>query len=165
MNRTPNSEDMRINRDKITKGDKFLMCSQEHLSLAMKQLTPRAFEVYLCLMFNSNGYVYNFSPQHINELTGMCLETARKGRKELIDKGFAIPVAGKKSFYDFYETPQTTATTATKDDPISIANKALFENTTQQVGGYVEHIIMPRENRSKKKSALDEFFDPNTWLD
>ena len=115
MNRTPNSKDIRINRYRVGRDKPFLCSYIEPLMLAMRTLTPRAFEVYIYLLGNKNGYVLNYSPQHISEVTGMCLETARKAFKELEETEYLIPTAGRKSFYDFYGTP--------KNAPITENNK------------------------------------------
>ena len=104
----PNQKQIKINREIVQKNAaRFFLCAyQDNLSEAMKHLTHTGFKVYLALMFNRNGYSVEFSPAYVSQITGMCLDTARKGLKELETKHYLIPENDRKNLYNFYEVPQ-----------------------------------------------------------
>lgn len=104
----PNQKQIKINRELVKKNAvRFFLCAyQDNLSEAMKHLTHTGFKVYLALMFNRNGYAVEFSPAYISQITGMCVDTARKGLKELEAKHYLIPTNETKTLYNFYEVPQ-----------------------------------------------------------
>lgn len=80
-----------INRDTVAKGGKgkqFIVVYTDNLIDAMKRLSHTAFKVYLCLLFNKDQYSTEFSPEHISRIAGMCLDTARKAFKELLQCGY-----------------------------------------------------------------------------
>ncbi len=54
----------------------------------MMDLTASAFEVYVCLLFNVDGYVVRFSPENIHRMTGLCKDTIRKALAQLEQKGY-----------------------------------------------------------------------------
>ena len=164
MSRIPNIKDIKIRREKVYKSlnRPYLCCYSDTLYAAMKNLTHSAFKVYICLISNSNDYVLSYSPQHISDLTGLCVKTCRDGLKELIEKKYVVIVEGKQSLYTFYERPQTqpaATETAINNDPISIAHNALF-STTKPVGGYIPRLIKPREAEPRKPQLLD----PDEWI-
>ena len=72
----------------------------------MKKLTHTEFKVYVCLLFNKDGYTIDFSPAYIHELSGLNQDTIRKAFNALIDKGFLIKANDKETLFNFYETPQ-----------------------------------------------------------
>lgn len=104
----PNQKQIIINRELVKKNAVrlFLCAYLDNLSEAMKNLTHTGFKVYLALMFNRNGYAIEFSPAYISQITGMCVDTARKGLKELEAKEYLIPTNKTKTIYNFYEVPQ-----------------------------------------------------------
>lgn len=104
----PFQKTITINKEKVVKQSSrfFLCCYQDNIETAMKALTHTAFKVWICLMFNRDGYTIDFSPAYVSQTTGLCLDTARKAMKELIQKNFLIPANEKETIFNFYETPQ-----------------------------------------------------------
>lgn len=84
----------------------FLCCYQDNLQTAMKTLSHTGFKVYLSLLFNRDGYCIDFSPAYVSQITSLCLDTARKGLKELIQKNYLVPANDKETIFNFYETPR-----------------------------------------------------------
>ena len=106
MGQYPNQKRIIIHRENIEKGKgntrPFLIAYQDNLIYAMKLLTPAEFKVYLCLLFNKEGYSLDFSPEHIHEITGVCKDTIRKALNRLEELGFLEYDGNSK--YEFYES-------------------------------------------------------------
>lgn len=58
----------------------------------MLLLTPAAFKVYVCLLFNADGFKLRFSPENIRKMTGLCKDTIRKAMTQLELKGYLISI-------------------------------------------------------------------------
>ena len=101
----PNQKRISIQREEVKnakeKGRSFLTAYQDNLKEAMNTLTPAAFEVYICLLFNTNGYQLRFSPENIRKMTGLCKDTIRKAMAQMEKKGYIV---GKDVYnFVFYE--------------------------------------------------------------
>ena len=142
MSYYPNQKQITINRELVKKNTpRFFLCAyQDNLSEAMKNLSHTGFKVYLALMFNRDKYAIEFSPKYVSQITGMCLDTARKGLKELESKFYLLPSNETKTMYQFYETPHEEGITKRIYD----FNSGRFMNLTYQETmskyGYVEGI-------------------------
>lgn len=88
----PNQKRIKIQREIVNQvkdtGRNYLIAYQDNLLDAMKSLTPAAFKVYMCLLFNANGYILDFSPEHFSDMTGLCRDTVRKSLALLRSEGF-----------------------------------------------------------------------------
>lgn len=102
-----NKRTITINRETVTKynGRLFVCIYQDNVYGAMKILGKSAFEAYMILVGNKDKFNLDYSPAFISQVSGMCLETARKALSELEEKCFLI----KDNYgnYNFYETPKT----------------------------------------------------------
>lgn len=58
----------------------------------MVLLTPAAFKVYVCLLFNADGFKLRFSPENIKKMTGLCKDTIRKAMTQLEQFGYIISI-------------------------------------------------------------------------
>ena len=107
MDFIPNQKVVKINREKVirglTGGRLFLVAYQDNLLAAMKNLSHTAFKVYMWFLFQKDGYSVCYSPEYLHKAANMCKDTARKGMKELIEKGY---VDQNERGYDFYEYPR-----------------------------------------------------------
>ena len=103
----PNQKIIKINREKVDKGTgsgrNYLVAYQDNISAAMKSLSHTAFKVYMWFLFQKDGYSVCYSPEYLHKAANMCKDTARKGMKELIEKGY---VDQNERGYDFYEYPR-----------------------------------------------------------
>lgn len=107
MDFIPNQKVIKINREKVirglTGGRLFLVAYQDNLLAAMKTLSHTAFKVYMYFLFQKDGYSVCYSPEYLHKAANMCKDTARKGMKELIEKGY---IDQNERGYDFYEYPR-----------------------------------------------------------
>jgi len=106
MGQYPNQKRIIIHRESVenAKGNTrpYLIAYQDNLLDAMRLLTAAEFKIYLCLLFNKDGYPLDFSPEHIHNLTGVCKDTIRKALNRLEQLGFLEYDGNSK--YDFYES-------------------------------------------------------------
>ena len=88
----PNQKQITIIRENVEKtkntGRLYLIAYQDNLIEAMNLLSPAAFKVYVCLLFNKDGYKVEFSPEHLKRMTGLCKDTVRKAVGQLINCGY-----------------------------------------------------------------------------
>lgn len=73
---------------------------------AMKNLTPRAFEIWLYLAKNQNNYTFSFSPLSVQKETGIPKKTVQDCIRVLIENNYLIQRNDDSNIYDFYEIPQ-----------------------------------------------------------
>lgn len=87
-----NQKQIVINREIVENSKSFsrpyLIAYQDNLKQAMLDLTPAAFKVYVCLLFNADGFKLDFSPEHIKDMTGLCKDTIRKSMTLLELRGY-----------------------------------------------------------------------------
>ena len=88
----PNQKQVKVIREmpKQTKDNNrpYLVAYIDNLKEAMVLLTPAAFKVYVCLLFNADGFKVRFSPENIRKMTGLHKDTIRKAMTQLEEKGF-----------------------------------------------------------------------------
>lgn len=125
----PNQKQIKINRELVEKsnGRLFLVAFQDNISEAMITLSHTGFKVYMSLIFNKNNYCLEYSPKYVSQITGMCLDTARKGLKELQTKGYLIPTDDREKFYNFYEVRRYTKINIQKE------KREFIDNDTGEV--------------------------------
>lgn len=109
----PNQKRVVIFRDNVkdvkNSGRPFLVAYQDNLLDAMNALTPAAFKLYVCLLFNADGFILRFSPENIHKMTGICKDTVRKAMTQLEEKGYLEYVDNGK--YNFKENPNIKTNT------------------------------------------------------
>ena len=113
----PNQKRVVIHRELVKgkeKGRPFLTAYQDNLLTAMNALTPAAFKLYVCLLFNTDGFPLRFSPENLHKLTGLCKDTIRKAMTQLETNGYLEYVDNGK--YNFYENPNTKPNTIIFDE-------------------------------------------------
>lgn len=77
---------------------------------AARNLSDRAYKLYVRMMLHQDGHAYALSPVEINRSIGMSDKRYRDAVRELIDKGYLVQSAKHKSLYTIYEHPE-------KDNP------------------------------------------------
>ena len=85
MPKYPNQKHLKVNKELIPI---YTAVTQLDWIDARKRLTPTAFDLYLWIATNENGYEFDFSPQEVANTGLMDASTARKARKQLEDRGF-----------------------------------------------------------------------------
>ena len=102
----PNQKQVKVIRENVPKNTTnraFLVAYQDNLKEAMLCLTPAAFKVYVCLLFNADGFKLRFSPENIRGMTGLCKDTIRKAMTQLEQRGYLKCIEYCK--YVFKENP------------------------------------------------------------
>ena len=70
---------------------------------AAKELSDRAFKLYVRLNLNKDGFTFALSPALILKEIGVKDDTCRRAVKELISKGYLIETDRQANFFDFFE--------------------------------------------------------------
>lgn len=73
---------------------------------AARNLSDRAYKLYVRMMLHQDKYKYALSPVEINHAIGMSDKRYREGVKELIKKGYLVQSTEHKNLYTIYEYPQ-----------------------------------------------------------
>ena len=81
-------------------------CNVEATLCAAKELSDRAFKLYIRLNLHQDGHTYALSPVAIQADIGMSDKRYREAVKELTEKGYLVQNEKHKSLYVFYEFPQ-----------------------------------------------------------
>ena len=109
----PNQKQVKIIRETVEKskenGRPYLIAYCDNLKEAMLSLTPAAFKVYVCLLFNADGFKLRFSPENIHKITGLCKDTIRKAMTQLEQKGYLKSIDWYR--YVFTENRKSTSNT------------------------------------------------------
>lgn len=96
----PNQKQITIIRENVEKskttGRLYLIAYQDNLIEAMNLLSPAAFKVYVCLLFNKDSYKIEFSPEHLRRVTGLCKDTIRKAIGQLMRFGYIEEIRENK---------------------------------------------------------------------
>ena len=101
-----NQKEIKINRKKINSTNgKYMIAYQDDIKAAMNSLSKSAFIVYIYLLFNKDGYKFDYSPAHIAGETGISKESARNALKELEEESYIVNHG--KNHYEFYEEKKT----------------------------------------------------------
>lgn len=81
-------------------GDIFLMLKWEDCVNAGKELSGTAFNLYLYLAKNNDGYNFYFSPAHFCEMYGVSDRTYRNARDKLFEKGYLKEGDNNNVYFD-----------------------------------------------------------------
>lgn len=103
--RYPNQKQIVVYRENVERsketGRPYLIAYHDNLLAAMNDLTAAEFKVYLFMLFNTDGYKFDFSPALFEEKTGVCKDTIRKAMATLEKRGYLRYVDNNK--YEFSE--------------------------------------------------------------
>lgn len=125
-------------------GKTFLMVYEDVITQASRNIKGEvAFKLFLYLLANQDNFSLIYSPQHFANTYGVCLDSAKKAIKALMDVGYIQQVSNL--LYSFYENP-------------ILAKPAL------KVGRRVVHIIDADtgEYLSYTLAELVDYFDGDT---
>lgn len=81
-------------------------CNIEATLTAAKDLSDRAFKMYIRMNLHQDGYSYALSPTATEHETGMSEKRYRLAVQELISKGYLVQHEKHKFIYYFYEYPR-----------------------------------------------------------
>lgn len=81
-------------------------CNIEATLMAARDLSDRAFKMYIRMNLHQDGYSYALSPAATEHETGMSEKRYRLAVQELISKGYLVQHEKHKFIYYFYEYPR-----------------------------------------------------------
>lgn len=83
------------------------ICNIDATLTAAKELTDRAFKLYLRMSLHQDGYTYALSPVEICNSIGMSDKRYRDAVNELIAKKYLVQSEDHKNVFVFYENPHS----------------------------------------------------------
>lgn len=147
-------------------------CNVEATLLAAKELSDRAFKLYIRMNLHQDNHTYALSPVAIQHDIGMTDKRYREAVKELIEKGYLVQQEKYKSLYFFFEYPQKDnehyeRNAVTPDDPAKMdtssgengqmTRRDLADDPSIS-GGEIEHNITSHttDDTTDNNYALDD---------
>ena len=103
----PNQKKIIIERSSEGARKDFLKVSNENLKLAIHNLKPSAFMLWVYFTDNANGYSMDLYPVDFMDLTGLSRSTYDRSFRELKDKGYLIQSKVNKNLYMFKERSES----------------------------------------------------------
>lgn len=95
-----------IHKEPCDKNNIYAMINIEAMQMAMKDLTPVQFQVWLYFAKNQAGYVFAVSPAAALNEFGIKKQSFQDAKRVLKDKGYLVPNPTKgKNYFIFYEKP------------------------------------------------------------
>lgn len=115
MYSAPNQEIVQIKKEPCDKNNHYATINLKAMQLAMKDLTPAEFQVWLYFSKNQAGYEFAVSPAAALDEFGIKKDTFQKAKRKLKEKGYLVedPSKGKNHFI-FYEIPEDEVIYITK---------------------------------------------------
>lgn len=99
----PNQKKIIIERLSDSVRNNYLKVSNDNLNLAMYNLKPSAFMLWIYFCDNQNGYQLDLYPIDFINKTGLSRSTYDRAFEELEEKGYLIKSKTKKNLYLFNE--------------------------------------------------------------
>lgn len=107
MYSNPNQDFVTVNKEKCDKNNLYATINIHAMSLAMKDLTPAQFQVWLYFAKNQAGYTFAVSPAAALDEFGIKKDTFQKAKAVLKEKGYLIEDLAKgKKHWIFKEIPE-----------------------------------------------------------
>ena len=102
----PNQDFVEVHKEPCDKNNIYAMVNISAMQLAMKDLTPAQFEVWMYFAKNQAGYQFAVSPAAALNEFGIKKDTFQKSKQVLKDKGYLIENPAKgKNHWIFREIP------------------------------------------------------------
>ena len=106
MYSTANQDIVEVHKEKCDKDNIYAMINIDAMKLAMKDLTPAQFQVWLYFAKNQAGYTFAVSPAAALDEFGIKKDTFQKSKQVLKEKGYLIENLAKgKNHWIFKEIP------------------------------------------------------------
>lgn len=106
MQTVANQEVAEVKKEPCDTDNIYAKINIEAMQLAMKDLTPVQFQVWLYFAKNQAGYVFAVSPAAALNEFGIKKDSFQKAKTVLKEKGYLVPNPAKgKNYYVFYEKP------------------------------------------------------------
>ena len=103
----PNQDFVTINKEACDENNLYAKINLEAMKLAMKDLTPAQFEVWMYFAKNQAGYTFAVSPAAALNEFGIKKDMFQKTKQVFKDKGYLIEDLSKgKNHWIFREIPE-----------------------------------------------------------
>ena len=179
---SPNQRSVITHKTLSDKEHPYGICNIAAMLTAAKELTDRAYKLYIRMSLHQDGHTYALSPVEINNSIGMTDKRYREAVKELIDKGYLVQHKDHKSVYTFYEAPaidnvsvlpkeidylpQTESTTVHNDyieQPIwevkpSVSGGEIIDNITSQIHNNTNTTLPDLSFITNKEKSNNDLF-------
>lgn len=123
----PNQKKIIIERHSDKARVDYLKISNESLNLAMYNLKPSAFMLWIYFTDNSNGYKLDLYPVDFINKTGLSRSTYDRAFEELEEKGYLIKSKSQNNLYLFSEISDFVDIPKKGDEVISLEKDSLEE--------------------------------------
>ncbi len=102
----PNQDMAEVHKEPCDKNHIYAMINIEAMQLAMKDLTPVQFQVWMYFAKNQAGYTFAVSPAAALNEFGIKKDSFQKAKAVLKEKGYLVANPAKgKNYFIFYEKP------------------------------------------------------------
>lgn len=106
----PNQKGVIVNKAPADKNNLYTINNLSAIDEAAFSLQEKgSFKLYIYLAKNQNNYKFALSSSHFMEWSGLSKQAYDTAVKELIAKGYLVPIDGKKQWYNFYERVNSPA--------------------------------------------------------
>lgn len=106
MNSSPNQDIVKVEKEKCDKNNLYATINLAAMQLAMKDLTPLQFEVWMYFAKNQAGYTFAVSPAAALDEFGIKKDSFQKAKAVLKEKGYLIEdFSAGKNHWIFREIP------------------------------------------------------------
>lgn len=106
MTTVANQDIVTVNKEQCDKQHIYATINIEAMQLAMKDLTPAQFQVWLYFAKNQAGYTFAVSPAAALNEFGIKRDLFQKAKQVLKEKGYLVNDCGKgKNYWIFHEKP------------------------------------------------------------
>jgi len=102
----PNQKIIYIERSSDNAKKDFLKVSNTNLRIAMMNLSPNAFKLWIYFVDNADGYKMDLYPCDFQRVANVSYDTYRRCFDELVTVGFLIASPKAKNIYIFSETSE-----------------------------------------------------------
>lgn len=107
MKTVANQDVVEIQKEKCDKDNIYAVININAMALAMKDLTPAQFQVWLYFAKNQAGYTFAVSPAAALNEFGIKKDTFQKAKQALKEKGYLVENLAKgKNHWIFKEIPE-----------------------------------------------------------
>lgn len=117
MTTVENQDVVEIQKEKCDSNNIYATINIKAMQLAMKDLTPVQFQVWLYFAKNQAGYTFAVSPAAALNEFGIKKDSFQKAKAVLKEKGYLIQDCGKgKNYWIFKEIPEDDIMYVTKEE-------------------------------------------------
>lgn len=154
----PNQEKIIINKSKTNKDNIYLCANLDALQEAMNNLkNSSALKLWLFFVKNQNGYQFELSQVEANKW-GISKSSYYRGKEELVQKGYLVPVKEGSNIFTFFDQPkfQNETTAQERSSGCFQDETEKFQNETDQFQDETEKFQDEQRNIKDNKLKIKD---------